>query len=199
MDTVPHLRDSMAELIKLVEGFFACGVAASVYGVEDPCGSWMPEPVFSNVGKLLLATQIYDMHRIAHEVSGGLIVALPGPDEDHNPATSGDLASVLAGRPDIPYDQRMQVARFMEDITASSTGGWYSVISLHGGGSPQAMKREIYRRYPIEERRSLVERLLDRGVAETGSSGSPNRQKQPGQCCATGCQPPALPEGGEKD
>jgi len=41
----------------------------------------------------------------------------------------------------------------------------------------------------------LVERLLDRGVAETGASGAPNRQKQPGQCCATGCQPPALPEG----
>ena len=130
------------------------------------------------------------MHRIAHEVSGGLIVALPGPDEDHNPATSGDLASVLTGRPDIPYDQRKEVARFLGDITASSTGGWYSVISLHGGGSPQAMKREIYRRYPIEERRSLVERLLDRGVAESGSSGAPNRQKQPGQCCATGCQPP---------
>jgi 4-hydroxybutyryl-CoA dehydratase/vinylacetyl-CoA-Delta-isomerase len=23
----------------------------------------MPEPVFANIGKLLLATQIYDMHR----------------------------------------------------------------------------------------------------------------------------------------
>ena len=43
--------------------------------------------------------------------------------------------------------------------------------------------------------RAVVERLLDRGVAETGASGAPNRQKQPGQCCATGCQPPALPEG----
>ena len=86
------------------------------------------------------------------------------------------------------------MARFLGDITASSTGGWYSVISLHGGGAPQAMKREIYRRYPVEERRSLVERLLDRGVAETGSSGAPNRQKQPGQCCATGCQPPSYAE-----
>jgi 4-hydroxybutyryl-CoA dehydratase/vinylacetyl-CoA-Delta-isomerase len=149
------------------------------------------------VGKLLLATQIYDMHRIAHEVSGGLIVALPGPDEDHNPATSGDLATLMAGRADIPYEQRAQVARFMGDISSSSTGGWYSVISLHGGGSPQAMKREIFRRYPIEERRALVERLLDRGVAETGSSGAPSRQKQPGQCCATGCQPPAEPDSSE--
>lgn len=188
MENVAHLRETMVELIKIVEGFYACGVAASVYGVEDPCGSWMPEPVFSNIGKLLLATQIYDMHRTAHEVSGGLIVALPGPDEDHNPDTAGDLAAVLSARPDVPYDKRMEVSRFIEDLTASSTGGWYSVISLHGGGSPQAMKREIYRRYPVEERKALVERLLDRGVAETGSTGAPERQKQPGQCCATGCQ-----------
>ena len=68
----------MVELITIVEGFYACGVAASVYATADPHGgSFMPEPVFANIGKLLLATKIYDMHRLAHEVSGGLIVALP--------------------------------------------------------------------------------------------------------------------------
>ena len=51
----------MVELITIVEGFFACGVAASVYGVDDPSGAWQPEPVFANVGKLLLATKIYDI------------------------------------------------------------------------------------------------------------------------------------------
>jgi 4-hydroxybutyryl-CoA dehydratase/vinylacetyl-CoA-Delta-isomerase len=45
-------------------------------------------------------------------------------------------------------DQRAQVARFLGDISASSTGGWYSVVSLHGGGSPQAMKREIFPSLP---------------------------------------------------
>ena len=64
----------MVELIKIVEGFFACGVAASVYGVADPSGAIEPERVFANIGKLLLSTQIYDMQRIAHEISGGLIV-----------------------------------------------------------------------------------------------------------------------------
>ena len=94
-----HIRDAMVDLIKIVEGFFACGVAASVYAMKDPAGSVMPDAVFSNVGKLLLATQIYDMHRLAHYVSGGLIVALPGPDEDHNPETQASLAAVLAGGP----------------------------------------------------------------------------------------------------
>ncbi len=185
-DRHSHIRDAMVELITITESFYACGVAASVYPVEDPAGSVMPDPVYANIGKLLLATKIYDMHRIAHHVSGGLIVALPGPDEDHNPETKASLAAVLAGRPDIPAAERLEVARFIEDLTASHQGGWYSVISLHGGGSPDAMKREIWRNYPVMEKTDLVERLLDRGVLDEGRRAS----RQPGRCCAKGCQAP---------
>jgi len=183
-----NLREPMVELIKIVEGFYACGVAASVYGSQDPySGSFMPEPVFSNIGKLLLSTQIYDMHRIAHEVSGGLIVALPGPDEDHNPATAATLAEVLRANPAVPYDKRIEVARFIEDLTASYQGGWYSVISLHGGGSPAAMKQEIWRNYPLGNKVELVERLLDRGVLAASGDRAITRNKQPGRCCDQGC------------
>ncbi|HEY0834828.1 MAG TPA: 4-hydroxyphenylacetate 3-hydroxylase N-terminal domain-containing protein [Azospirillum sp.] len=186
-DRHAHVRDAMVELITITEGFFACGVAASVYATGDPAGNVMPDAVFSNIGKLLLATRIYDMHRLAHYVSGGLIVALPGPDEDHNPETQASLSAVLAGRPDIPAAQRMEVARFIEDLTVSHQGAWYSVISLHGGGSPEAMKREIWRNYPVMEKVELVESLLDRGVADEGRRVS----KQPGRCCPTGCEVPA--------
>ena len=187
------LRDPMVELIKITEGFFACGVAASVYGAPDPhSGGFMPEPVFSNIGKLLLSTQIYDMHRLAHEVSGGLIVALPGPDEDHNPATAATLAEVLRANPAVPYDKRIEVARFIEDLTASYQGGWYSVISLHGGGSPAAMKQEIWRNYPVGSKVDLVERLLDRGVLHDETRAI-TRNRQPGRCCDTGCTTPGQP------
>jgi 4-hydroxybutyryl-CoA dehydratase/vinylacetyl-CoA-Delta-isomerase len=150
-----HLREQMVQLISIVEGFYACGVAASVYATEDPLSKVVtPDAVFSNIGKLLLANQIYEMQRIAHYVSGGLIVTLPGPDEDHNPETRANLADVLRANPDVPYDKRIQTARFLEDLTASYQGGWYSVISLHGGGSPAAMKQEIWRNYPSATRSS---------------------------------------------
>src|ERR671927_1284241 len=58
-----HIRDAMVDLITITESFFACGVAASVYGRKDGSGNIQPDTVFANVGKLLLATQIYDMHR----------------------------------------------------------------------------------------------------------------------------------------
>lgn len=146
--------------------------------------------MFANIGKLLLATKIYDMQRLAHYVSGGLIVALPGPEEDHNPETAASLSAVLAGRPDIPAGERLQVARLIEDLTASYQGGWYSVISLHGGGSPEAMKREIWRNYPVAEKAKTVERLLDRGLLADGRPGA----AQPGRCCVTGCQVPPVAE-----
>jgi 4-hydroxybutyryl-CoA dehydratase / vinylacetyl-CoA-Delta-isomerase len=181
----PHLKDRMVELIKIVEGFYACGVASCVYGEEDKAGNYRPEKVFANIGKLLLANQIYDMHRVAHEVSGGMIVGLPGPEEDHNPATSATLAEIFRGSDDVTYQHRAQVARFIEDITASETGGWYSVISLHGGGSPAAMETEIMRNYPVRDRSELVQQLIDRDVLDIGQG--PSRETQPGKCCAPGC------------
>ncbi|HVL56806.1 MAG TPA: 4-hydroxyphenylacetate 3-hydroxylase N-terminal domain-containing protein [Burkholderiaceae bacterium] len=192
LDRAHNLRECMVELIKIVEGFYACGVAASVYAQQHDSGTVAPEPVFANIGKLLLATQIYDMHRLAHHVSGGLVVALPGPDEDHNPAVAGRLSEVLAARSDIPYEKRIEVARLIEDLTASHQGGWYSVISLHGGGSPDAMKLEIYRNYPLGNKVDLVERLLDRGVL-ADQTRKITRNRQPGRCCVAGCQVPQPP------
>ncbi len=197
-----HLREQMVELIKITEGFFACGVAASVYGKPDEHSkTFMPDPVFANIGKLLMATQIYDMHRIAHYVSGGLIVTLPGPDEDHNPETAARLSDVLRANPNVPYEQRIQTARFIEDLTAGYQGGWYSVISLHGGGSPAAMKQEIWRHYPVGSKVELVERLLERGVASDGTAAAAphdpqraiTRNRQPGKCCDMGCSAPGQP------
>lgn len=179
-----HVRDALVDLITITEGFYACGVAASVYHASDPSGVAMPDPVFANIGKLMLATKIYDMHRLAHELSGGLIVALPGPDEDHNPETAASLAAVLGGRADIPAGHRIAVARLIEDLTASHQGSWYSVISLHGGGSPEAMKREIWRNYPLPERQEAIAQLLERGLIEREGRPVP----QPGKCCALGCQ-----------
>lgn len=188
-----HVRDAMVDLITITESFYACGVASSVYCVDDPAKCVMPDPVFANIGKLLLATKIYDMHRLAHHVSGGLIVALPGPDEDHNPETKASLSAVLGGRDDISAERRLHVARMIEDLTASYQGGWYSIISLHGGGSPDAMKREIWRNYPVSDRSNMVARLLDRGVMDYGQRTT----RQPGRCCVKGCQPPDAAEAAE--
>lgn len=77
-------------------------------------------------------------------------------------------------------------------FAAILSGGWYSVISLHGGGSPEAMKMEIWRNYPVGNKVDLVERLMDRGVLSE-QVRSITRNRQPGRCCVQGCMLP-LPD-----
>ncbi len=71
-------------------------------------------------------------------------------------------------------EQRMEVSRFIEDLTVSNQSGWYSVISLHGGGSPEAMKaRDLAQLPPVMEKVALVESLLEpRRHAEASASPS---------------------------
>ena len=86
------------------------------------------------------------------------------------------------------------MSRLIEDLTVSHQAGWYSVISLHGGGSPEAMKREIWRHYPLREKADLVQTLLDRGVL----SDTRPTTRQPGRCCVRGCtEPPSLADAAE--
>lgn len=187
----------MVELIKLVEGFFRVVWRRQCMpkrrSPEWPCRSRY-SPTSVNYSWLHRFTKC-TAWRIPYRVARG---HLAGPDEDHNPATAGRISEVLTARSDIPYAQRIEVARFMEDLTASYQAGWYSVISLHGGGSPEALKREIYRRYPVEERVALVERLLERGVSYASDPRWFGRQ--PGRCCLSGCQgaEPGLLNGKEK-
>ena len=97
---------------------------------------------------------------------------------------------MLRANPNVPYDKRIEVARFVEDLTASYQGGWYSLISLHGGGSPAAMKQEIWRNYPLGNKVELVERLLERGVLAANGDRAITRNRQPGRCCDQGCSVP---------
>jgi 4-hydroxybutyryl-CoA dehydratase/vinylacetyl-CoA-Delta-isomerase len=64
------------------------------------------------------------------------------------------------------------------------------VISLHGGGSPAAMKQEIWRHYPLGDKVDLVERLLERGALAERADRPITRNRQPGRCCDRGCTAP---------
>lgn len=154
-----HVREKIADLIKFVESFYACGVTSAVFGNETSAGNFKPDPVYANIGKLLQGTHIYDMFRIVHDTTGGILVASPYPEDMEIPDIGEKLNTYLQGREDIPTDYRISVAKLLEDITASYQGGWYSAISISGGGSPEATRMEIMRKYDIEERKSLIEKI----------------------------------------
>ncbi len=161
---VSHVRDKITDLIKYVESFYACGVTSTVFGKETQAGNFCPDPVYSNIGKLLQGFHIYDMFKASHEISGGIVVTSPYPEDMERLDVKTKLTDYLMGKDTIPADHRLRIARLLEDITASYQGGWYSVISIVGGGPPEAEKIEIMRKYDLEERMSHVEKIT--GIKE---------------------------------
>ncbi|MGT2490115.1 4-hydroxyphenylacetate 3-hydroxylase C-terminal domain-containing protein [Cupriavidus basilensis] len=94
-----HLRDQMVELIKITEGFTPAASPRPSMPRRTPAAqSFVPDPVFANIGKLLLATQIYDMHKIAHHVSGGLMRCAAGPRRRSQAAHRGNATGCPAGQ-----------------------------------------------------------------------------------------------------
>ena len=156
---VDHIREKLSELIRIVEGFYACGVTASVLAKRSSSGVYYPDPVYTNIGKLFLGLRIYDMFKIAHEIAGGGVVTVPSEAAEKSSETRHYIEKYLRARADVPADIRAKMFRFIEDITGSNIGGWFSLISLHGGGSPEAEKIEIIRKYNLEEKKSLARRL----------------------------------------
>ncbi len=161
---VSHIRHKITDLIKYVESFYACGVTSTVFGKETPAGNFCPDPVYSNIGKLLQGLHIYDMFKASHEIAGGILVTSPYPEDMEVPDIKTRLTEYLKGKEGVPADYRLKVARLLEDITASYQGGWYSVISIVGGGPPEAEKIEIMRKYDLEERMAHVEKIT--GIKE---------------------------------
>ncbi|MCG7394237.1 hypothetical protein MHY87_15125 [Microvirga sp. ACRRW] len=87
----------------------------------------------------------------------------------------------MGDRPYISAEQRAEVACFIEDLTVSHEAGWYCLISLHGGGSPEAMKGSLAKLSRHGKGRT------DGEPARPWCSGRGRRvSKQPGRCRATG-------------
>jgi 4-hydroxybutyryl-CoA dehydratase/vinylacetyl-CoA-Delta-isomerase len=156
LNEVPHIRRSMSELIRITEGFFAVGVSASVYGRKTGAGNYVPDSVHSNIGKLMLAEQVYDIFRIAHEISGGIVATAPTSEDIALPESGEIISRYLVGKHGVTAEERIRMAKFIEDLTASKEGGFYSVISLHGGGSPEAMRMSAVRNYDFESQKNHI-------------------------------------------
>jgi len=159
VEKASHIRSKLVDLIAAAEIVHACGIAASVNGRPTPCGTYLPDLVYSNIGKYYSGTTLHHEYELLHDIAGGLVVTMPPEEDFEQSPTAGYLDKYLRGRADISTADRIRCFRLIEDITASATGGLLLVAGVHGGGSPEAEKITIFRQYDIAARKALARRL----------------------------------------
>jgi aromatic ring hydroxylase len=161
-----HIRDHLAEMIMTTELVFAAGYTASdlgspaMNGIPVGPGTYIPHPIYANVGRCLAGEKIYREVDILAEVAGGLPATLPYEEDFFAPETRAYLEKYIMRNPKISAENQHKLFRFLSDTyLCSSIGGAAAVGFIHGGGSPIMEKIAITGQYDIEARKNMIKNL----------------------------------------
>jgi len=165
-----HVRDKLAEVIKVTELGYAAGYTASDLGKPEVYipgvgfmpygpGNFIPNSIYCNVGRCLTGEAVYHEAELLTDISGGMPATFPYEGDFVNPETKDLLNKYIMRNPEISPENQAQFWRYVGDLLCSATGGINSIGSYHGGGSPIMESIAITTQYDIEERKRLVRYL----------------------------------------
>lgn len=158
-----HVRHKLTEFMTTAEVVHACGLAASLKGQPQTSGTYLPDLVYSNVGKFYAGTNLHHEIELLQDLAGGLIVTLPSEEDYYSGEIGPALRKYLAGPASVAVDDRVRCFRLIEDLTASKFAGLLMVAGVHGGGSPEAERLAIYRSYDLQSRKEMAKRAAGIG------------------------------------
>ena len=150
-----HIRDKIVEMIHLNETLYSCSIACSCQGYKTPSGAYYPDPLLANVTKQNVTRLIYEIARLAQDITGGLLATLPSEQDLQDPTLGKYITKYLKGVADVPTEHRIRLIRLIEAMTC----GTALVESMHGAGSPQAMRIMIQRQANLEHKKRLALKL----------------------------------------
>jgi aromatic ring hydroxylase len=153
----PHVRDKLAEMVKLQTLVWGAGLASSL-GSTNINGVEVPDAVAANAGKLFAMEAHYSCQRLALEIAGGATETLPAIADQNHP----DLARYFEKYYKAVGEnskERTDLLRLAKDVFASEYAGWWNVEIIHGSGSPAAEKLQLVREYPFDSVARLVSRV----------------------------------------
>jgi 4-hydroxyphenylacetate 3-monooxygenase/4-hydroxybutyryl-CoA dehydratase/vinylacetyl-CoA-Delta-isomerase len=159
VEKASHIGGKLAELIATSELIFACGISSSMKGEKTPSGTFLPDRIFSNVGRFHAGKQFHHECEIIHDIAGGLATTMPEDEDLLDPEIWTFMEKYLKGKADVPAEYRIRCLRLIEDLTVSHLGGHKLVGGIHGGGSPEMEKIAIIQEYNLEEKKDIVKDL----------------------------------------
>ena len=150
-----HIKDKIIEMINLAETMYCCSIACSAEGKPTEAGSYYVDTLLANTVKLNCTRNMYEISRLAHDIAGGFIATLPYEADYKSPITGPYIEKYFRGRADVPTEHRIRMARLLENMT----GGTALAESMHGAGSPQAMRIMLYRETNLKEKMKFARNL----------------------------------------
>lgn len=170
IEKAPHVREKIAELIKITELGYAAGYTASDLGKPEVYmpgvgmrpygpGAFIPNTIYANVGRCLTGESVFHEQQILCEIAGGMPATFPHEADLTNPETKAVLEKYVKRNQEIPIEDQIKFWLLFADYTNSASTGAIAYGSMHGGGSPIMEQIAIYGQYDITECKNIVRKL----------------------------------------
>jgi 4-hydroxybutyryl-CoA dehydratase/vinylacetyl-CoA-Delta-isomerase len=150
-----HIKDKLVEMVHLAETMHCCSIACSAMGHRTEAGSYYVDTLLANTVKLNCTKTMYEISRLAHDIAGGFIATLPFEGDYNTEEGRAVIDKYFAGDAQYKTEDRIRMARLLENMT----GGTALAESMHGAGSPQAMRVMIARQTNWAHKKALAKTL----------------------------------------
>ncbi|MDD4859694.1 MAG: 4-hydroxyphenylacetate 3-hydroxylase family protein [Dehalococcoidales bacterium] len=154
-----HIREKLVDMVQLAETLYCCSIACSCQGIQMPAGNYMADPLLANITKLNVTKNVYEIARLAQDISGGVLATTPSEIDWKDGRIGKYVDKYMKGVASVPAETRIRLVRLIEAMTC----GTALVEAMHGAGSPQAQRIMIGRQANLEHKKRLAQKLAKVG------------------------------------
>ena len=156
LDT-PHVKDRLSELVMYRELMRMSAIAAANAPLEID-GIVVPNPVYTNIGKLYSNKNFANVLDALVDISGGIISTAPSIEDWENAVEEKYIKKYLSGAE--VTGSREDAIRIAKELGASSHAGYMLTLMLHAEGSIEASKMALLKDADLAEAEKLVDKIL---------------------------------------
>jgi 4-hydroxybutyryl-CoA dehydratase/vinylacetyl-CoA-Delta-isomerase len=156
---IGHIREKIAQMIKMERSIWALGVAASAESYSRG-GYQIPDPVLTNAGKITCMECHFTATRLLLEIAGGAVTTAPLEADLMAPDIKPLVEKYFRGAEPGSAWERLRVFKLIRDLAASEYSGYWNTEIIHGSGSPAAEILAMYREADLDHCKAIVDRAL---------------------------------------
>ncbi|MEW6047048.1 MAG: 4-hydroxyphenylacetate 3-hydroxylase N-terminal domain-containing protein [Bacillota bacterium] len=171
VDGKSHIRRNIVDLIMYAEVQRMAASQAAQHGRPDErTGIVLPDPLYTNLGKLYSNMRYLEAVQALIDCAGGMAITAPSGDDYENPALRAYIDKYLAGSGGSGGQSRFRLFLAIRELVAL-LGGLEAVNMVHAEGSVEASVIEIYRSYDFSASRALVQQMVNPGETLQATAG----------------------------
>lgn len=155
----PHIREKLTDLAIDSALIYAAGIASATNGERFENGTYLPDELYSNVGRYLAAMNVAKWLHILVDVAGGLSENVAPEDQYLSEELNPYYEKYYAGDPQYKTEDRYRLFRYIRQLAHGEFAEMSLGGDIHGAGAPEMYRLAIWRDTDAEYYEKLIKRI----------------------------------------